>query len=150
MEPGYWRSRLEVQRATRPFLLITPRPDLSTAGCEIQEIRFQAHDGVRLWGLMGRCPLFRSDQPATLRLVGACQLPTVNVDSVQQGCTEFVVQVPAGRRLEDRVLDALRLAEIAANFKQVDASQVGFDYEQQTEAPDEVLIADKLRLRGIF
>ncbi|MFT7486947.1 MAG: hypothetical protein ACI9F9_002804 [Candidatus Paceibacteria bacterium] len=149
MEPGYWRSRLEVQRATRPFLLITPRPDLSTGGCEIQEIRFQAHDGVRLWGLMGRCSLFRSEQPAVLRIVGACQLPAVDVASVQQGNTEFVIQVPAGRKLEDRVLDALRLAELAANFEQVDPSRVGFAAGEPSMAPDEVLIAIKLRLGGL-
>jgi len=102
-----------------------------------------------MWGLMGRCPLFRNAQPASLRMVSAVQMPTIDVASVENGCTEFVVQVPPGRRLEDRVLDALRLAEVAANFAHVDPERVGFDCCSPCGAPDEVLIADKLRLNGI-
>jgi len=151
MEPEYWRGRIAEQRAVRPFLLLTPRPDLSTGTCEVQEVRFQAHDGVRLWGLMGRCPILRSEQPATLRFVGPCQLPTIDVNSVQQGCTEFVIQTPAGRRLEDRVLDALRLCQIAADFETVDSAQVDFQgHGRGVQLPDEVRIADRLRARGIL
>lgn len=150
MEPEYWRGRLEEQRAVRPFLLLTPRPDLSTGGCEVQEVRFQAHDGVRLWGLMGRCPILRNEQPAALRFVGPCQLPAIDVDSVQLGCTEFVIQSPAGRRLEDRVMDALRLCEIAANFESVDSDQIGFGGLDNVDLPDEARIADQLRTGGVL
>lgn len=150
LEPSYWRSRLEVQHATRPFLLITPRSDLSTAGCEVQELRFQAHDGVRLWGLMGRCPLLRSEQPARVSFVSACQPVSIDVETVQQGRTEFVVQMPVGRRLEDRVLDGLRLIALASNFENVDSARVRFSGQGDPDAPDEVLIIDKLRVDGFL
>lgn len=149
MDPDYWRCRLEAQREVRPFLMLTPRPDLSTGGCEVQELRFQAHDGVRLWGLMGRCPIFRNEQPAALRFVGPCQLPAIDVNAVQRGCTEFVIQSPAGRRLEDRVLDAIRLCEIAANFESVDPSQVGFGNRDLDSLSDEARIATQLRACGM-
>lgn len=132
----------------RPFLLITPRPDLSGACCEVQEIRFQSHDGVRLWGLVGRCPLLNSEQPALLRFVGPCERPTIDGASVQLGRTEFVVQTPAGRRLQDRVLDAVRLCEIAARFESVDPQQVGFERSAGPEPPDDIRIADELRAGG--
>ena len=150
MQRAYWRNRLEEQRAVRPFLLVTPRPDLSTAGCEVEEIRFQAHDGVRLWGLVGRCPILRDEQRAALKLVGPCQLPAIDIEAVQQGCMEFVIQTPAGRRLEDRVLDAVRLCEVAASFENVDAEQIGFEGVGGVDLPDEVLIADELRACGMI
>ncbi len=150
LEPDYWRDRLRQQRSVRPFLLLTPRPDLSTGACEVQEIRFQAHDGVRLWGLVGRCPLLRDEQPAALRIVGPCHLPAIDVNSVQLGCTEFVIQSPPGRRLEDRVLDAVRLCEIASRFDSVDADQVGFGAVESLGLPDEARIADGLRASGMI
>jgi len=140
---------LEEQRAVRPFLLITPRDDLSTAGCEVQEIRFQSHDGVRLWGLMGCCPLFRNQQPAALRFVGPCERPVIDQAQVQAGRTEFVVQTPAGRRLEDRVLDAVRLCQIAAGFESVDPTQVSFERTPDEGVPDHVRIAEELRAGGL-
>ncbi|MFT7668062.1 MAG: hypothetical protein ACI8X5_000749 [Planctomycetota bacterium] len=149
LEPEYWRLRLKEQNEVRLFLLRTPRPDLSTAGCEVQEIRFVAHDGVRLWGLVGRCPLLGNQQPAALRLVGPCQLPSINIESVQLGCTEFVVQTPAGRRLEDRVLDAVRLCQVAASFEKVDSAQVAFGGSKDLDLPDEARIADRLIECGI-
>ena len=150
LEREYWRGRLEEQRSTRPFLLITPRPDLSTRSCEVQEIRFRAHDGVRIWGLVGRCPFLRNDQPAALRLVGAAEAPRIDVATVEQGRTEFVVQIPAGRRLVDRVLDALRLRQIAAAYAHIDASRVAFLEDGARSVPDEVRIVDKLCSGGLI
>jgi len=129
--------------------MITPRPDLCSPGCGVQEIRFQAHDGLRLWGLMGRCPLYRSEQPAVLRLVGPCDRPTIDGTVVQEGRTQFVVQSPPGRRLGDRVLDAVRLCEIAASFANVDPTQVGFGRGECPKLPDDVRIADELRAGGL-
>ncbi|MFT5058761.1 MAG: hypothetical protein ACI89E_001540 [Planctomycetota bacterium] len=149
LEPEYWTSRLKAQDKTRPFLLITPRPDLSTAGCEIQEIRFRAFDGEWLWGLMGRCPIFSGIQPAALRVVSTSQPLTIDIGLVQEGMTQFIVQLPAGRRLEDRVLDALRLTEVAGSVQQVDAARVHFDGGKSPYLPDEARIADGLRHVGL-
>ena len=134
----------------RHFLLIVPRPDLSTAAFEVQEIRFLAHDGIRLWGLMGWCPLFHEDQPAQLRLVGACDHASIDHQIVQHGCTEFVLQEPAGRRLEDRVLDVLRLCDLAASFESIDETRVELTVRDPANPPDEILIAEELRMGGIL
>jgi hypothetical protein len=133
----------------RPFLLITPRPDLSSGSCEVQEIRFQSHDGIRLWGLMGRCPLFRSEQAANLQFVGPCELPAIDNEAVESGRTEFVVQSPVGRRLEDRVMDAVRLCEIAASFSTVDSTRVGFERTSEPTLADEIRIVGHLRAGGL-
>ena len=116
----------------------------------MQEIRFLAHDGIRLWGLMGWCPLFHDDQPAKLRLVGACDHAAINPSTVQGGCTEFVLQEPAGRRLEDRVLDVLRLCDLASSFESVDEARVELTVEDPANPPDEILIAEELRMGGIL
>jgi len=146
LEREYWRSRLEQQQATRPFLLLTPRPDLSTASCEVQEIRFRAHDGTSIWGLVGRCPLLNGPQPASLKLLNASETALIDTTKVEEGRTQFVVQIPPGRRLVDRVLDALRLRQIALGFALIDTGDVEFDRGQ---GGDEVLIARQLRSGGI-
>lgn len=148
LEPEYWHTRLKAQEETRPFLLITPRPDLSTAGCEIQEIRFRAFDGERLWGFMGRCPILSGVQPATLRMVNASQPIIIDLELVQTGITQCIIQLPAARRLEDRVLDALRLTEVAGSIQQVDAARVQFEGDNTPYVPDEVRIANGLRQGG--
>ncbi len=148
LEPDYWRVRLQAQQATRPFLLITPRPDLSSAGCEIQEIRFRASDGHRLWGMMGRCPILNGLQPASISLRKSSQPLKIDKELVQAGTIQFLVQLHAGRRLEDRVMDALRVAEVAAAMQYVDRSQVQFALAGSAYAPDEIRIAEGLRSGG--
>jgi hypothetical protein len=147
LQREYWRGRLLEQQAIRPFLLLTPRPDLSSASCDVQEIRFRAHDGARIWGLVGRCPLLRSLQPAALRVLNASEVPRIDPKVVELGQTQFVIQMPPGRRLVDRVLDTLRLRQIAAEFAQIDAARVHFAEEGQ---PDEVRIASELQAGGFL
>ncbi len=148
LDPAYWQARLQEQQATRPFLLITPRPDLSSAGCEIQEIRFRAFDGHSLWGLMGRCPILTGSQKAVISLSKTSQPLRIDKELVQSGAVQVLVQLPAGRRLEDRVLDTLRAAEVAAALQSVDGTNVQFALEVNGLVPDEVRIAQGLRLGG--
>lgn len=134
----------------RHFLLIVPRPDLSVSGCEVQELRFRAHDGTRLSGLMAWCPIFHSEQPAHVRLVSSREVPSIDVDRVQEGYTEFVLQELPGRRLEDRVLDVLRFYDLATSFESIDSTRVQLTVEDAARPPDEILIAEELRAGGLF
>jgi len=134
----------------RHFLLIVPRPDLSCSGCEVQELRFRAHDGTRLSGLMGWCPIFQCEQPAQLRLATAQEPPVIDVEKVQKGYTEFILQEPAGRRLEDRVLDVLRFYDLASSFESIDSARVQLVVNDEAQPPDEILIAEELRAGGLF
>lgn len=150
LDPQYWRSRLQEQRLVRHFLLRVPRPDLSSASCQVEEIRFRAHDGVRLWGLIGRCPLFPNAQPAHLRTVGACERPSIDQAVVEAGCSEIVLQFPAGRRLEDRVLDVLRACEMTRDLEAIDFQRVELSPPPNGMLADELLIASELRSCGML
>jgi len=50
---------------------------------------------------------------ARVRVVGPSELPEVDRRAVQDGTVELILQEPAGRRLEDRVLDVLRIVQVA-------------------------------------
>lgn len=141
-ERSYWRNRLQVLRLARPSLLLIPRPELSTGTLEVDEFRIRTHDGIRLFGLRGRSRLGTLDRPARIRIVGPCEAPAIDPQSIQPGQTEFVLQFPAGRRLEDRVLDLLRMCQIAAQREERLAEQVHFVSE--ADERDEFLIASQL------
>lgn len=150
LEPDYWRKRLELQRLVRHGLLTLPRPDLSSRTLEVLEIKFRAHDGVRLWGLMGRCRLLQGKLPARLRVVGPAEPAAIAERDVEGGFVEFVLQEPPGRRLEDRVLDVVRLCQLAASMGGVDTSRIELGDGRERPAPDEFLIAARLREGGLL
>ncbi len=150
LDPDYWRKRLELQQLVRHGLLTLERPDLSSRSVEVQEIKFRAHDGVRLWGLVGRCPLFQGERPVRLRVVGPAEPVRIDGSTVEGGVVEFVVQEPPGRRLEDRVMDVVRLCRLAAAMAGVDTTRIAFFEGGGRPAPDEFLIADRLREGGLL
>ena len=51
--------------------------------------------------------------PARIRSVGPEQRPEIDPSAIENGAAEFVFQEPAGRRLEDRVLDVVRICQVA-------------------------------------
>lgn len=144
LEPTYWRNRLEGMSLERQSLMITPRPDLSGHGREVVEFGLRAHDGERLWGLFAR-PSWRSGPwPARIRSVGPADRPEVDADLLENGQAEFVFQEPAGRRLEDRVLDVVRICQVAFQTTGIDRLAIRFDCATDTDGPDEYLIAEQL------
>lgn len=149
LEPKFWRDRLEQGGAQPPSLVLVPRPDLSNTVVEVEEFRFRAHDGVRLWGLLGRCALNRTCEPARIRLVGPCEPPQIDRGTVESGTCEFVLQEQAGRRLQDRVLDVIQLFRIVRSFQGVDGEQVRLHVPEGGRAPDELLIASELQTAGL-
>ena len=148
MDPGYWRTRLARMEEVQCGLVLIARPDLSTPLCDIVEWRLRAHDGTRLWGLRGTSPFHPTSKGASIREVAACELPSVDSLRVAGGSVDFVFQVPAGRRLEDRVLDLVRVYQVAVHG--------GFDPHDIRLVPndaqgccDEFLIAGGLLQRGL-
>ena len=148
LEPTFWRPRLERLRATRRSLIFTPRPDLSSLLVEVDEWRLRAHDGERLWGLRARSSFHPDPFGATVRLVTAPARPEIDVAVVAEGQVEWVLQVAPGRRLEDRVLDLVRLREVAAELAE-DPDGVRFAHPEDA-MPDEVAICAGLRQKGII
>ncbi|MBL8863694.1 MAG: hypothetical protein JNK02_17015 [Planctomycetes bacterium] len=141
LESGYWRNRLRELRIARVSLVLIPRPELSTNGIQVDEFRVRAHDGIRIWGLRARSRF--GTRSARVRVVGPSDLPRIDSAAVLRGEAEFVFQEPAGRRLEDRVLDVLRVCQLAGEVG-ASPSEVELVAPATGPAPDEFLIASQL------
>jgi hypothetical protein len=125
-------------------VVLIPRPELSNAAVEVDEFRIRAHDGIRLFGLRGQSRFHTSHSAARVRMVGPCELPEIDRQAIQECGTEFVFQEPAGRRLEDRVLDVLRVCQLASSEENIDTERVRLFTPDPGQAPDEFLIASQL------
>lgn len=110
----------------------------------VEEFRVRAHDGLRLTGLQGRRSLELTEVRIRLRLVPADGIPEIDRHAVSGGVVEYALQFPAGRRLEDRVLDVVRICEIAAAKDGVKPRQVQLYSPPGEPDPDEFLIASEL------
>jgi len=144
LEQSYWRNRLAELDLARQSVLLIPRPELSSPLIEVDEFRIRAHDGLRLFGLRARCRIQGSTRVARIRIVGPSDLPQIDRDVIENGESEFVFQEPAGRKLEDRVLDVLRICRLAAaSCVSDERRRVRLDADEGCE-PDEFLIASQL------
>jgi hypothetical protein len=144
LERGYWSNRLQELRLARASVLLIPRPELSTPSIEVDEFRIRAHDGIRLYGLRAQNRLTFAQKTVRIRMVGPCDLPSIDRQAVAEGATEFVFQEPAGRRLEDRVLDVLRVCQLASSDGNIEANRVRLVVPDPEQEPDEFLIASQL------
>jgi len=68
----------------------------------------------------------------------------VDLSAVRSGVTEYVLRCPEGRKLEDRVLDVLRVCELAAAKEGVRPHEVVLFTPESEPEPDEFLIAAQL------
>jgi hypothetical protein len=149
LERGYWRNRLQVLKLARPSVLLVPRPELSTAAIEVDEFRIRAHDGIRLFGLRAQCRQRSTPTAIRIRVVGPCELPQIDAAALDGGTREFVLQLPAGRRLEDRVLDVLRVCQLASSDGSEGTRRVSLVATDHEHEPDEFLIASQLLAKDI-
>ena len=147
MDPEFWRPRLERLEREPRQLAIFPRPDLSRPGIEVIELRLRAHDGARLMALLARSAFAGTGLEVRLR---ACEdLGGVALDwmVVEAGGTDLVFSYPADRRLEDRVLDVLRIVGAACSLESIDCQRVAFRPSDSC-VQDEFAIAQFLRQKG--
>lgn len=142
-ERNYWRNRLQELKLARQSVLLIPRPELSNAFVQVDEFRIRAHDGLRLYGLRAQSRLGGEPSPVRVRLVGPSDRPTIDCETVQPGECEYVFQEPAGRRLEDRVMDVLRICQMAGDAGCETSRSVRLWATGESE-PDEFLIAARL------
>jgi hypothetical protein len=129
-------------------LLILPRSDLCSPVVDVVEWRMKAHDGQRLWGLRGQSPFHAIAQGACIRELHASELPVISLDTITKGMVDFVFQVPAGRRLEDRVLDVLRVVQVALNSG-LEPNQVQLVHQSAQDETDEFMIVQRLLEQGL-
>lgn len=152
LEPTYWRERLRCLEGEDQGLFFTPKPDLSAAGTEVVAFRIRAHDGAVLRGYLARPTWQQGDRPAVVRSVPAGQEPHIDLDRVRTGSAELVFEEPSGRALPDRVLDVVRVSQIALRTQGIDRLQIHFGClapEGADVLADEYLIADQLLERTL-
>jgi hypothetical protein len=151
LEPTYWRERLRGLEGDDAGLFFTPRPELAAAGIEVVAFRVRAHDGEVLRGLLARPTWQAGDRPAIVRSVPAGQTAEVDVDAVRSGSVELVFEEPFGRALPDRVLDVVRVSQVALRTPGIDRLQIHFGCLEagDTSRADEYLIADQLLERTL-
>lgn len=109
LDPSYWNTRLEEVQAGPGSWLSSPREDLHGPGRWVEEFRMKSHDGELLWGLVSYPSFFQGARPCCIRAAGPADPIELDPAALEQGTIEILVQSPAGRRLEDRVLDLLRI-----------------------------------------
>lgn len=144
LEPTYWRNRLQELGLEPTGIAVHERVDLSGRGRNVIEFRLETPEGTTIWGLIAQPAWAVGPRPARIRSVGPTELPRLDPEAVEQGLAEIVYQEPAGRRLEDRVLDALRIRRIATRSAGVDSQQVAFQVPPDRRSSDAVLIAERL------
>ena len=151
LEPTYWRERLRCLEGEDQGLFFTPKPDLSVPGTEVVAFRIRAHDGQVLRGLLARPTWQQGDRPAIVRSVPAGTEPRVDLDTVRSGSAELVFEEPRGRALPDRVLDVVRVSQIALRTQGIDRLQIHFGCLEPDvdDLADEYLIADQLLERTL-
>lgn len=151
LEPTYWRERLRGLAGDDQGLFFTPRPDLSAAGVEVVGFRVRAHDGAVLRGLLARPTWQPGDRPAIVRSVPAGEVAEVDDATVRSGSVELVFEEPSGRALPDRVLDVVRVSQVALRTQGIDRLQIHFGCLESGEEglADEYLIADQLLERTL-
>jgi hypothetical protein len=146
MDPGYWRPRLERLGSAPRHLVVLPRPDLGRPGIDVCELRMRAHDGERLRALLGRPAYCQEGDSIRLRRCDCLEADCPDWEVVEDGASELVVQLALGRKLEDRVLDVVRLCHAACTIEGGDGTRLLFG--ECSPRPDEFLIASLLHRRG--
>ena len=147
LDHDYWAPRLRRLDDEPRNLVQIPRTDLSRPGIEVTELRLRAHDGAPLRALLARSAFQQSGAQVHLRLCEDLDTCALDWRAVEQGTSDLVFHYPPERRLEDRVLDVLRLTEAACSLEAVDCSDVRF-YSGCQSPPDEFVIAELVRDKG--
>jgi len=147
MSPEFWRPRLERLDSEPRQLAIFPRPDLTRPGVEVIELRLRAHDGARLTAFLARSAFADTGLEVHLRACAEPEETSLDFATVERGGSDLVFRYPGERRLEDRVLDVLRVLGAACSLEGVDCSKVRFQPSDSC-VQDEFSIVQFLRAEG--
>ena len=144
LDPAFWRPRLATLSENPRRLVVQARPDLSQPGIDVLELQLLAHDGVALRAFLARSAFHtRAD---SVRVRPCTDLTTCAIDwrSVEEGQTDVVFPRFPERRMEDRVLDVLRLVDAIASVEHVSESCIHLRCGLGPP-PDEFVVAELVR-----
>jgi hypothetical protein len=147
MDPEFWRPRIERLAREPRQLAIFPRQDLSRPGIEVKELRMRAHDGARLTALLSRSAFAGEGLVVSLRACPDLNGVELDFPAVEAGGTDLVFEYPRGRRLEDRVLDVVRVTGAVCSVEGIDCENVAF-LPSGSCVQDEFAIVQFLRQEG--
>lgn len=147
MDPEYWRPRLQRLSRVPRQLVVCPRPELSKPGIEVLELRLQAHDEQPIRALLGHSSYARRGDHVRLHPGASLERQDLDWASLEGGGTDVAVAFAPGRRLEDRVLDVLRVAEAVSSLESVESRQCRLG-GSASDCEDEFLLARLLLERG--
>jgi hypothetical protein len=144
LDPTFWRPRLASLSEIPRQLTVQVRADLSQPGIDVLELQLIAHDGVSLRAFLARSAFH--NQPEGVRIRPCHDLTTCAIDwrSVEAGLTDVVFPRLVERRMEDRVLDVLRLIDAVASVERVGEASVHL-HVGMGALPDEFVVAELVR-----
>ena len=145
LDPGYWQPRLQRLALVPRKLVIVPRPDLSRPGVEVLELRLQAHDQTAVRAILGRSAFARAGEDVRIRPAAQRDPEQLDWIALDEGRTDVSLCFPPGRRLEDRVLDVLRVAQAACSLESIASSRVRLGWGQRSDE-DEFVHDQVLRM----
>lgn len=148
VDPGYWNERLDALDAVPRQLLVFPRTELALPGGEASELWLRAHDRVRLRALFGRSGVAVPRGELALATVVDLHGQRLDWDQIADGRPQVILERQAGRRLEDRVLDLLRVLRAARDLAGLQELRIGLRVPQAERSRDEVLIVERLLAEG--
>jgi hypothetical protein len=140
----FWDERLRALEDAPRQLLVFPRGELALPGGEASEIWLRAHDRLRLRGLFGRSAGVLPRPELSLTVVDDLHGARLDWDRIADGRPQVVVERQPGRRLEDRVLDLLRLAQAARDLAGLEEVRLALRPSDRDRDRDEVRIAERL------
>jgi len=143
----FWVSRLVKMRSQPRLLTQFQRKDLARPGVEVLELNLQSHDGTPITALLARSKFHRLGRAVHLRLCGGLETCAIDWKAVDEGIGDLVFPFPEGRCLEERVLDVLRMAQVAADLEAIEAREVELYHGSRTP-PDEFVIAELVLQQG--
>ncbi len=149
LQPSFWRERLGTLARTPRQLLVFPRADLAWPGVRAEEVWVRAHDGVRLRALVGYSELPTPRPHLRLSLVDpAGEQPHFDWDQVREGGVQALFLRPDSRKLEDRVLDLVRVAGAARDLAGLETPRTELETDAYGVDRDEFRIARQLFDQG--
>jgi hypothetical protein len=100
-----------------------------------------------LIALLARSAFVGSGLHVQLRSCSDLAQAVLDWRSVERGGSDLVYCYPPGRKLEDRVLDVVRIVEAACSMESVDCEKIEF-HSAVASLPDEFAIVQFFRSRG--
>jgi hypothetical protein len=148
VDPRYWDDRLRALNTVPRQLLVFPRNELALPGADASELWLRAHDRTRLRALFARSAVATPRSELLLGIVEDLHGCRFDWDEVADGRPQLLVEGPRDRRLEDRVLDVLRVLGAARELAGLGQAPIALMSRGTDRNRDELQIVERLLAEG--